>query len=110
MLDETITRIREKLDKAEALDEARKTELKALVSTLEAEVHDLARTRAEHAESIASFAQLTAHEATRQEPNPHLLRLAVTGLRSSVSGFESSHPRLVETVNAAATMLSNLGI
>ena len=74
------------------------------------EVGALEKTHDEQAESIAGFAQLSAHEATRANQNPESLQHSVQGLRSSVDGFEKSHPKLVQIVNAISNTLSNLGI
>ncbi|HEX7576724.1 MAG TPA: DUF4404 family protein, partial [Verrucomicrobiae bacterium] len=74
------------------------------------EVGALSKTHGEQAESIAGFAQLSAHEATRGAQNPQLRELSVRGLQSSVEGFEKSNPRLVEIVNRISNTLSNLGI
>ena len=84
-------------------------ELLKLLGTLKTEVAELSKTHGEQADSIASFAQLSAHEATRAEQNPQLRELSIQGLRSSVDGFEQSHPRLVQIVNAISNTLSNLG-
>jgi hypothetical protein len=110
MIEKTIAEIKNKLQNAEALDEAKRAELNGLLSALESEVRDLSATKADHAESIAGFAHVSAHEATREDRNPQLLKLAIQGLSSSVKGFETTHPRLVGVVNAICTALSNLGI
>jgi queuine/archaeosine tRNA-ribosyltransferase len=81
-----------------------------LLGTLKSEVAKLSQTHGEQAESIAGFTQLSAHEATRTEQNPELLKLSLDGLGSSVRGFEESHPRLVRIVNAISNTLANLGI
>jgi hypothetical protein len=110
MLQHTIDKIEERLRKAEAINEENKSELLNLVSTLKVEIADLSKTHNDQAESITGFAALSTHEAIRQEKNPDLLKLSIDGLGSSVRGFESSHPRLVNVVNDICSMLSNLGI
>lgn len=110
MIEDTMAQIRRKLDKTESLDEAKRAELRGLLATLESEVRALSKTKTDHAESIASFAHLSAHEATRKEKNPRLLKLAIQGLSTSVKGFETTHPRLVEIVNSICTTLSSMGI
>jgi hypothetical protein len=92
------------------VDEKRKVELQKHLSTLRAELDHLARTDADGAKTVAGFAELSAHEATRARTNPELLRLSVAGLRKSVEAFEQSHPRLVEIVGSLSAMLSNVGI
>jgi Domain of unknown function (DUF4404) len=42
--------------------------------------------------------------------NPQSLEHSLLGLRSSVDGFEQSHPKLVQIVNSISNTLSNLGI
>jgi hypothetical protein len=110
MQQRTIDKIEERLRKTESLNEKNKSELLNLLSTLKVEIADLSKTHNEHAESITGFAQVSTHEATRQEKNPELLKLSIEGLGSSVRGFESSHPGLVNVVNAICSMFSNLGI
>jgi hypothetical protein len=110
MLQHTIDKIEERLRKTESLNEGNKSELLYLLSTLKVEIADLSKTHNEQAESITGFAELSTHEATRQEKDPELLKLSIKGLGSSVRGFESSHPKLVNVVNAICSMLSDLGI
>ena len=74
------------------------------------EIDELSRTHHEQAESITGFAELSTREATRSEKNPTLLNLSIKGLASSVQGFETSHPKLVDLINTLCTMFSNLGI
>lgn len=110
MNEETIGEIEARIRSADSLSEDRKRELLQLLGTLKAEVGALEKTNDEQARSIAGFAQLSAHEATRAEPNPQLRELSLQGFRSSVEGFEKSHPQLVEIVNTISNTLSNLGI
>jgi hypothetical protein len=110
MIKKTIGEIEAKIRDAKAVSEDQKRELLQLLGTLESEVGKLAQTHDEQAESIAGFAQLSTHEATRANQNPQSLELSVQGLRSSVDGFEKSHPKLVQIVNAISNTLSNLGI
>jgi len=110
MIEETIKKIESRIRSADSISGSSRTELLQLVSTLQSEITDLSRTRAEHAESIAGFIDRSTHEATRRERNPELLRLSLAGLAESVKGFEESHPRLVSQVNYICTMLANAGI
>lgn len=110
MIDETLTKIEQQIRGAGNIKEERRRELLDLLSTLKAEIANLSVTHREQAESIAGFARLSAHEATRAEQNPQLLDLSLRGLSSSVAEFEQSHPRLVRIVNAVSQTLSNLGI
>jgi hypothetical protein len=110
MIEQTIEEIEHKLADTSALNADQRAELLQLLATLKSEIGRLSKTNVDQAKSIAGFVELSAHEATRSEKNPQLLRLSLTGLGASVAGIEKSHPRLVEIVNTICTTLSNLGI
>ena len=110
MIEKTISEIETKISGAESVSADRKSELLQLLGTLKIEVAKLSHTHSEQANSIAGFAQLSAHEATRADQNPQLRELSNQGLLSSVNGFEQSHPQLVQIVNAISKTLSDLGI
>ena len=110
MIDDTVSKIEAKIRTADSIQDEKKRELLHLVGTLKSEIEALSGTHSEQAQSIAGFTELSTHEATRTQPNPELLRLSLAGLTSSVEGFEKSHPRLVQIVNAISNTLSNLGI
>jgi hypothetical protein len=110
MIEDTIGKIEARIQGAETVKEERRQELLELLGTLKSEVAELSKTHQEQAQSIASFTELSTHEAIRTEQNPELLDLSLRGLGSSVRGFEESHPRLVQIVNSISSTLSNLGI
>jgi hypothetical protein len=110
MIEKTISEIEAKIGGADSVSAERKQELLKLLGTLKTEVAKLSKTHGEQADSIAGFAQLSAHEATRTDQNPELRELSVQGLRSSVTGFELTHPQLAQIVNNISNTLSNLGI
>jgi Mg2+ and Co2+ transporter CorA len=110
MIDETIGKIEARIQSAEAVSEERRRELLQLLGTLKSQVAELSRTHSEHAQSIAGFTEISAHEAMRKDQNPQLLDLSLKGLNSSIEGFEKSHPKLVQIVDAISKTLSNLGI
>jgi archaellum component FlaC len=110
MIEDTIGKLEAKIQSAESIMEERRNELAQLLSTLKTEVAALSKTHEEQAQSIAGFAELSTHEATRSEQNPRLLKLSLEGLSSSVDELEKTHPRLVQIVNAISHTLSNLGI
>lgn len=110
MIRQTIEQIENKILNASAIRSQSKKELIDLLNQLKAEVSKLPESERDAAESIAGFTRVSAHEATREERNPRLLKLSVEGLRGSVAGLESSHPRLVQIVNSMCTTMSNLGI
>jgi hypothetical protein len=110
MIENTIGEIEARINRADAASPDQKRELIELIATLKAEVNVLAKTNAATADSIAGFANVSTHEATRADQNPQLRELSVRGLRSSVAGFEQSHPQLVRIVNSISNTLSNIGI
>jgi hypothetical protein len=110
MNESTLNDIESKIRGADKIGDERKRELLQLLATLKTEVGALSKTHGEQAESIAQFAKISAHEATRGKQSPELRELSVRGLQSSVEGFEKSHPHLVEIVNRISNTLSNLGI
>jgi hypothetical protein len=110
MIDETIVKIRQRVEQTSRLEDDRKRELLELLDTLKTEVQHLAKTRQEQAESITRFAELSTHESTRQERDARLVDTSLEGLAASVRKFEVSHPRLVEVVNQICTTLADMGI
>jgi hypothetical protein len=110
MIGDTVSKIEAKIQGADSIQDEKKRELLQLLGTLKSEIDRLSSTHVEEAQSIAGFTELSAHEATRSSQNPELLQLSLKGLSSSVEGFEKSHPRLVQIVNAISNTLSNLGI
>ena len=110
MLQETISKIEGRIQNSAALGENPRAELIKLLGQLKTEITELSKTHQEQAESIASFADVSAHEATRQSRNDQALRHSIGGLQSSVREFETSHPRLAAVVNRIASLLANMGI
>ncbi len=109
MLEDDVRRLEEALKRG-PLDEAKRKELLGLLGRLKAELERLAETQGEGARSIAGFAGVAAHEATREERSPELLKHALEGLELSAAGFETSHPDLARAVNDVCLMLSRIGI
>jgi hypothetical protein len=95
---------------AEALQREHRRELHQLLGLLRSELTELSKSHGEQAKSIAGFAKVAAHEATRTQPNPHLLELAIEGLEESGEEFEASHPRLVQIVGTLSTLVANMAI
>jgi hypothetical protein len=110
MIEDTVSNIEARIKASDSITEDKKRELLGLLETLKSEVGTLSKTHGEQAQSIAGFTEVSAHEATRAEQNPELLKLSLKGLSSSVGGFERSHPRLVQIVNAISNTLSNWGV
>jgi hypothetical protein len=110
MIEDTISKLETRIQAADAIKEERRQELLQLLGTLKTEIQLLSKTHEEQAQSIARFAEVSTHEATRSAQNPELLDLSLEGLRSSVGEFEKTHPKLVQLVNSISNTLSNLGI
>lgn len=110
MIQDTLNKIEGQIREAESIQPQNKAELLALLATLKTEVGQLSLTDSDQAQTITGFAQVSTHEATREERNPRLLRLSLDGLAASVDGFEKSHPQLVDIVNRICTTISNLGV
>jgi non-homologous end joining protein Ku len=91
MIQQIISDIEAKI-RAEQMSDARKSELLKLIATLKREVTTL---------EMAS--------STTQEKQK-VLKSSVDELRSSVEGFEQSHPKLVQAINSISNTLSNWGI
>ncbi len=110
MIQKTIENIEAKISESNSVSDENRTELLRLLAMLKTEVGELSKTHPEQAESITSFAQASAHEATRKEKNPDLLKLSLDGLSTSVKEIETSHPDLLRIVNAVSQALANMGI
>lgn len=110
MIEDTIAKIEQQLNASQTIKPERREEVLKLLEKLKTEVSTIAGTHVEQAASIAKFTEVSAHEATRSTQDQQLLDLSLEGLRSSARGFEESHPKLVQIVNAISNTLSNLGI
>jgi hypothetical protein len=110
MIQETITQIEARMKEAKSLNDEKKREILNLLSTLKTGVSKFSKTHPEHTQSISSFAEVSIHEAIREEKNPQLLKLSLRRLSTSVEGFESSHPKLVGIVNSIGLTLSKSGM
>jgi Domain of unknown function (DUF4404) len=110
MTEDTINRIKSKIEKSDSIQDGNKQELLGLISVLQSEIEQLAATNSDRAETILDLTHATAHEATRKDKESDLYERSLDGLRSSVHGFENSHPQLVEVINSICNALSNLGI
>ncbi|MBI5243622.1 MAG: DUF4404 family protein [Elusimicrobia bacterium] len=110
MLEDTLKKMEDAVKKLGSLKGKERAEMLSLLSSLKAEVERLSKTHGEQAHSIASLADMAAHEATRRDKSPDLLRHSQEGLALSARGFEASHPQLVDAINELCTMLARIGI
>ena len=107
---DTISEIEERIRSAGSLKAESRAELLDLLWQLKSQIGALSETNQEQAQSIAGFAEVSAHEATREEKNPKSLKHSILGLQSSVHELEESHPQLVGVVDRIANMLASMGI
>ena len=108
MIDETLSKIEERIRGAGSISDQRKTELLELFGQLRHEVGQLSRTHDQAARTIAGHSERSAAEATSADRTQ--LQESLDHLSQSVSEFEESHPRLVALVNRICVTLSGLGI
>lgn len=109
MIDTTIQRIEERLRDAN-LSEENREELTQLLEQLKQELNTLSQVDEDQAKSVASFAEISSHEAMRGKTDPELLDLSLKGLSASVEKVETEQPALVKVVNSICMLLSNSGI
>lgn len=87
------------------LSVAEKDELLSLVSAIDSNLQQLAKTHQQAGDKIHQIAENGAHaEGT------HGLKEMGEEIRHSIEEFEVTHPQLVELVNRLCIMLANLGI
>lgn len=91
MIAETITAIEARI-RAGNMTDATKTDLLQLIAKLKTE--------------ISALEQVSSTSREKQQ----VLKSSVDELRSSVEGFEQSHPRLIQAVNSISSTLSNWGV
>ncbi len=100
MLQETIKKLEHLIETSNNMVPERREELIKLVSELKQELAELEKHEKEHAQSIAHFAKLTAHESLRDEKDEELIQISAKGLRTSVRKFEASHPNLTRVIQS----------
>jgi prefoldin subunit 5 len=110
MMQDTISKIENRIQNSNAFQADQRDELLKLLGQLRTEIAGLSKTHEEQAESIASLAEVSTREATRDPKNPNDLQHSIGGLQSSVEEFETSHPQLSALVNRLASLLANMGI
>lgn len=110
MVNDTINRIEKEIATNKALSEEQRKELVNLVNQLKREIGSLGDEYSEEARSIAKHAEISFQEATRENPNPALVKKTLDVMSFSVRGFEVSHPKLVGIINSIGQTLMNIGV
>lgn len=110
MLKHTLEKIESKIKQSPNIPDDKKKEYFTLLNELNSEINELSLTEQETAESIKGFTKISAHEATRDQLDPDLMKISLDGLSSSVRELHASYPKLVNTVNSICSFLSKLGI
>ena len=96
--------------RADPPEQGHRHELLRQCDVLQTETAQLSKTHGEAGEQVARCAEALAQEANRAEHNHRLLKLGVEDLKKSVEQFETSHPRLVQSVGTISATLANMGI
>lgn len=107
MIRDTISKIEARLQDTGALSDDARAELMSLLGDLKREI---ANVEPAVGQNIAGQTESLTRHATEESRNPELLKRSLDELSASVSGFETSHPALVQVVNRICTTLSNIGI
>ncbi|HEX3624017.1 MAG TPA: DUF4404 family protein [Verrucomicrobiae bacterium] len=83
-----------------------------LMDEIEAKIRSETMSDSGKNELLESLAKLKAEMAVLETDREKLksLKSPVQDLRSSVAGFEQSHPKLIQAVNNISNTLSNWGI
>ena len=80
------------------------------ISELEANIRSTEINEPRQRELLQLLARLKTEISEREQKNLQPLKLSVEELRTSVEGFEQSHPQLVQAVNGISNTLASLGI
>jgi hypothetical protein len=110
MIQDRLDQIEAKVQGASNIPDDTKAQLLALLEDLKKEMLAFAGTHDEKAQAIAHYTDVTTQEVTRAQQEPGQVDAALEGLTGSVSGFETTHPRLTQIVNRLADTLSSMGI
>jgi hypothetical protein len=106
MIEERMQNCEAAVKRAADISADKKAELLGQLSGLRSDLAKVSDTHGEDAQRIAEYVEHAANEAIGKKKEPESLHK----LRESVEKFESSHPELVERVNAFATLLAEMGL
>ncbi len=80
------------------------------INELESKIRSAGISEANQRELFQLLARLKTEITEREKQNLTPLKNSVEELRTSVEGFEQSHPKLVQAVNGISNTLASLGI
>jgi uncharacterized coiled-coil DUF342 family protein len=80
------------------------------ISEIESKIRSSEISEPRQRELIQLLARLKTEISEREQNNLLPLKNSVEELRTSVEGFEQSHPKLVQAVNGISNTLASLGI
>ena len=111
MIDDTIARIRRRVEDASRLSsedrEAILGELDALQNEITPEDRE---STLERIQSVLGFTEMTAHEAGREERSETLVAKALDAAETSIVELEASHPTAAAAFRRICEILSRIGI
>ena len=112
MIQDTLQRLKNRLQQAATLDEETRSQILGLVQQLEAETGALAADApgAERVQSALGLADAAAQVTTRSEPNSGLAAKAISALDDAVLDLEAAHPDAARLVGQISYALSRMGI
>ena len=77
MLKHTLEKIESKIKQSPNIPTDKKKEYFELLNELNSEINELSLTEKETAESIKGFTKISAHEATRDQVDPDLMKISL---------------------------------
>ncbi|MEK7299086.1 MAG: DUF4404 family protein [Candidatus Margulisiibacteriota bacterium] len=110
MIHNTLNRLEMRIADATGVPKEKRSELLKLIAKLRTELQAISKHDPENAETIASFAHLTAHEKLKKKTNPKLVQTSESGLEESLVDFRASNPQLAAIIDDILNVLSASGI
>jgi hypothetical protein len=92
------------------LDEKTRAEVLSALDELSGAIAPVIEARPDEARSLSQFTEVVAHEATRPEPSPSLLRVGLDGMAQAAERLETRHPALAAITQRIADALAQIGI
>ncbi|MEM8955519.1 MAG: hypothetical protein AAGD22_15300 [Verrucomicrobiota bacterium] len=111
MSEDTINRISDRIQRAQALNNEDRKELLALLNHLREEMQEEQHfAHLEKIEHVLGVSELSSQETPSKSEEPDPLAKGVDALKSSVLELESSHPKASQALARFTQILSNMGI